>query len=406
MNRKVLISLLSLSLLFGCSNGDTNSDNTSNHSDEFTDTPSSDSSSIDTSSENEESSSGTSNNTSIDISASGSFSVEDATDALALALLVDQDFTEVRISQYNNYSNYRQSRSTKMNSYLDTTIYVGTTINRDANSYITASSNFREERTYKDSVYTQIRKFDTTFMATAYRYEIDDIEALFNLNIGQGYAAYLTLNTFLDNYSGNFFGEVLDDGSCHVTFIHTGDSDDQHYQFLAGFEFTLDPEHHVIDFWYSEGYYDTVWDNYDTVASMRKHGVYGEGYSYFMESYKLGEITDYPFALQFNEEDNFITEVSFSEESLTFSISETETDEYGYKSVNLLNLLLSNPQIGDMVRGCPINNLSFTSSNSNVIAINDGWYADFIGEGESTITVYDSTYGVTGSNTLTITLLP
>ena len=392
--KNVFALLLALSLLAGCATNTTPSNspdistpsvNASNN------LPSSDSSDTSKSSTDVEST---------------TFTLEEANEALFNAVFVDEDFTEVRVSQYNNYNTYRQQRSTKISSYLDVTLYVGTTVNRDSNSIITATSNFREERTYNDGIYTQIKKFDTTFAATAYRYETDELEALINLNAGQGYNAWLILNTFTSNYDGRYFGEILSDGSRHATFIYTGEIDDDLYQYIAGFEFTIDAQYHVTDFWYTEGYYDTFYDNYDTPTSMRKHGVYGVGYSYFMESYKLGELTSYPFALQYSIEDNFITEASFSKESLTYSISETPEDEYGYKSVNLLELLITNPQIGDLVRGCPINNLSFSSSNSDVIVINDGWYADFIGEGEATITVYDKAYGVTGSNTLTITLLP
>ncbi len=338
------------------------------------------------------------------------FTLEDAENALVYATLADEDFTEVVVNEYHFYEKYYQNRSTKMNSYADLTLYVGTTTNKDYAGITIASSNFREERTYENYTYTEIRKFSEAFAPTAYRMEnMDELQALFRLNVGQGYSAYATLVGFKQNYSdgGVFQTDVLDDGSRHVSFIYTGETDENLYTFLAGYEFTIDEDFHVIDFWCSEGYYDSWYDNFNTAESMRRHGlVYGEGYSYSMSSYKLGSLTNYPLQTQFKIEDNFITEVSFSETEITRSISETKEDEAGYKSINLLELLISNPQIdiNDLVNSCPINNLSFESSNPEVIQVNDGYYADFVGEGETIITVHDSAFDVAGSNTLKIIL--
>ncbi len=399
MNKKIIFSLLLCSLLFGC-NKETISSSKSTISE--SENSISNETSFQTSSQDLNSFI-SSKVTTESISSSINNNLDEANDILLKAIIADEDFSEVRISEYHNYQDYRQIRATRISSYLDATIYVGTTENKNMNNESIASSNFREERTYENNIYTQIRKFDSTFMASSYRKEMEPIEALLNLNAGQGYNAYIVLNSFVLNYNGSFKMEYLE-STTHFTFIYHGDVDEEEFQFLVGLELTVDEKNHVTDFWYSEGYYETLWDNYDTPTSMRKHGVYGLGYSYNMDSYKISELTNYPLELQYKSEDNFISEVSFKEEELTYSISQAQEDEYGYKSIYLLDLLLTNPQIGDLVKGCPINNLSFKSSNENVIAINDSWYADFVGEGEAIITVYDAAYQIEGKNTLKITL--
>ena len=91
----------------------------------------------------------------------------------------------------------------------------------------------------------------------------------------------------------------------------------------------------------------------------------------------------------------------FNQEELTISLASIEPDAYGYKYIKLLDYITTNPTCGE-TQGCPINNLSFVSSNTSVATVGDLIYLDFSSVGETIITATDAANGVSSTNSLKI----
>ena len=406
MNKKIPI-LLTL-LLISCNGNNISSSTSSSSSSEDSYLVSSSelvfptSSLSSTSSINEESSSSSSEeDISSEFISDTKFDINDAFNALALGVVQDQDYSSITVLKYSIHEDYYQTQNYKMTSYLDNlTLYNGTTTLTYYNDYQNKLvSNFKEQRVYKDGVYSQIRKFYYTFVNSATRKELIEDEALLLLDIGQSFSVYQILSTFTSYYDGRFVGEIKSDGSRYGTFFFQEADSGTGFSLTAALEFELDSTFHLTKFYYTEGYYDSYFC--DDLESVKKHGptsYAGGGYTYEVTMFTKGEKISYPISLPFSEDDNFIKDLSFKESQLTFSIS-SHKDKY----IDLVSYLTSSIDIGYTV-GAPVNNITFTSSNTNVAIIGSTYYADFISPGETIITAYDSSFNVTSSNTLKLIL--
>lgn len=329
----------------------------------------------------------------------------DFIDAIASAYVKDEEYKSIGIRYYEMSSSQRSAyikREYTMTSYSnDITMYSGVYTSSTGNS--SQSSKYKEQLMYKDGDFTDIRKYDKTFRNYASKMAMEEQEAQYHLNISQSVSAYNAITTLSKKYDLTYSGYLEENQNKHVTYSYIGEADSNGYVLCALVEVDIDKDNYLTDFFYSEGYYDGYYAS-DGVEMLRKHGVMplgSGGYSYEMFSPIKGNKEAYTDSLIFPLEDNFITDMHFNQEEITISLASIEPDAYGRKSIQLLDYITTNPTCGE-TQGCPINNLSFVSSNTSVATVGDQIYLDFSSVGETIITATDAANAVLSANSLKI----
>lgn len=332
-------------------------------------------------------------------------SEEDFIDAIARAYVKDDEYKSMGIRYYEMSDSQRSAyikREYTMTAYSnDITMYSGVYTSSTGNS--SQTSKYKEQLMYKDGSFTDIRKYDKTFRNYASKKTMEEQEARYHLNISQSVPAYNAITTLSNKYDLTYSGYLEENQSKHVTYSYIGEEDSNGYVLCALVEVDIDKDNYLTDFFYSEGYYDGYYA-YDGVETLRKHGLVplgSGGYSYEMYNPIKGNKETYTDPLVFPLEENFITDMHFNQEELTISLASIEPDDYGRKSIQLLDYITTNPTCGE-TQGCPINNLSFISSNTSVATVGDLIYLDFSSVGETIITATDAANAVSSTNSLKI----
>ncbi len=332
-----------------------------------------------------------------------SLAESDFLSALNNAIIKDKDFSQVSTTRYSYSKNSYTVQKGEMHAYNNAMIINGSTTQTSYSDWSKISSNSVEQRLYQDGYYTRIKKFDSSYVNQSQREEMTSEQAQDYIEIGQSKALSTVISTFKKQYSGIVYHGVIEEDIKHVTYLYVDEStlSEAHgfeEVFCAVIEAKFDAEDYMLDFYYSEAYYDK--DHTDDVSRMRRRGpsMYTvPGYTFEAHDFVKGERSSLE-NLQFALEENFIQELSFTNTEVTISLSEITTTP---KYINLIDYITTNPQCGE-TSGCPVSNLSFTSSNSSVGQVNDQFYLDFSGVGETTITATDSAFGVTSSNSMKV----
>lgn len=415
MNKNKLTIILSGLLLFSCGSKPSTSQEISTSSQEaittsITSSISSETLKSTTSSENITSSSSV---TSSNVISSSSFSSEKedvalSEDSFLIALEEakekDNDYSSVSILNYTFKKNSYSRRKYEMKAYSNNvTIHQGEVrANNNANI-----SNFVEQRVYQDNTYSAIRKFDSTFLNRANKETMTLENANELLSINQSNIASLAIYTFKNGYKLNYQGYITSDNTKCVSYSYIDDYvDNSGYVLCALIQIELTSDNHLSDLFYSEAYYDSYYVD-EGIDALRKHGAHpiDDGYTYEMTSFVKEQRTEYQGALVFPLEDNFINNMSFVNQELTISLSSIKADEYNRKSLNLLDYLSCSPAISLTGKvGCPINNLTFISSNLAVGVIGDSYYLDINSIGETLINAHDAGNNIDSTNSLKIVI--
>lgn len=386
MNKK-FIGILALLLLSAC--------NTNNNSSSSNSTSNSLSLSIDSSN----SSSSTSDGNVTSSSSSSSYVLQEldkqeAINALQSAIQYDTDVVSLQVSQYYIHQSYYQRQNSTMTAYSNQlTLENGTSTTTYFSNYSKIESTFLEQRFYQDDTYYKIRKFQSPgYMNQASKSQVDEQTAISLLNIGQAKDAYTTYQNFANAKTLTYVGEVLEDDLKYVRFISV-EEDTIDYAYVCALEYRINSLGQLIDFYSTEGYYDSYYAlDYD-VSTIRKHGPssYGGGGTTFeVTNFVYGNKTMYTEKLPFPIEENFVQTIGFDREVLEISIASLPEDQ---KYIDLYDYLVVTPT-GSLNTGCPINNIVFESSNPNVASIGnrsstDGHYLDINQIGETDISAKD-----------------
>ncbi len=387
MNKKFM-GLLALLLLSACS---TNSNSSSNH------THYSSSLRFDSSSSSSLKSDG--DVTSSSSSSSSSFVAQDldqqeAINALQTAIQYDDEVVSLQVSQYYIHQNYYQrQKSTRVAYSNQLTLENGTSTTTYFTNYSKIESTFLEQRFYQEDTYYEIRKFQSPgYMNRASKSQVDEETAMNLLNIGQAQDAYTTYQNFANAKTLMYFGEVLEDNLKYVRFISV-EEETVDYVYVCALEYRINALGQLIDFYSTEGYYDSYYAMDYDVSTLRKHGPSsygGGGITFEVTNFVYGEKNRYTENLPFPIEENFVQTIDFDREILEISIANLPEDQ---KYIDLYDYLVITPT-GSLDAGCPINNIVFESSHPNVASIGDrsstdGHYLDINQIGETDISAKD-----------------
>jgi len=323
--------------------------------------------------------------------------------ALNNAIIKDKDFSQISTTRYSYSKNSYTVQKGVMHAYNNAMIIDGSTTQTSYSDWSKITSNSVEQRLYQDGYYTRIKKFESSYVNQSQRQEMTSEQAQDYIEIGQSKSLSTIITTFKKQYSGIVYHGVVEEDIKHVTYLYVDESTLSEVHgfeevFCAVIEARIDANDYMTDFFYSEAYYDK--DHTDDVSRMRRRGpsMYTvPGYTFDASNFVKGERSSLE-NLHFVLEDNFIQELSFTNTEITISLSEITTTP---KYINLIDYITANPECGE-TSGCPISNLSFTSSESSVGQVNDQFYLDFNGVGETIITASDSAFGVTSSNSMKV----
>ncbi len=402
MNKKRLAIILSSVILFSCNSKTPSSSMEANTSNDVSiNSIQSDSVTSESSTSKTSSSAFTSDSSSNSIEEHLALSESDFLSCLEEAKVKDEDYSSVSILNYTFKKNSYSRSKYKMTAYTNNiTLHEGE-VRANNNKDI---SNFIEQRVYQDNTYYAIRKFDSTFLNRATKSTLSLEKANVFLNINQSETAALVISTLKTGYKLNYQGYITSDNTKCVSYMYVDDFvDNSGYVLCALIQVELTSDNHLSDFFYSEAYYDSYYVE-DGIASLRKHGAHpvGDGYSYEMDTFVQESRKEYQGELVFSLKDNFISSMSFSNEEVSISLSNIIPDEYNRKSIKLLDYLSCSPAISSSGKGCPVNNLSFTSSNQAVGTIGDSYYLDITSVGETIITAKDAGNNISSSNSMKV----